>query len=312
MKRMIRQLTTLIVALLLATTAVAQQAHLFSLEESGADEIVAAYWDNSTAPHSNGVTETESINEKWELFNTSQTDLYIYKADPAKATGQGVVIVPGGGYRKVCIKYDGFMVAKYLRSIGITAVVVKYRLPNGHREVPLEDAQAGMRFLRTEGSKWGVDPAQVGILGCSAAGHLAAQASTFTPDAEKPAFAILIYPVISGTTRSSHHGTFGNLLGRQRTNAEQEYYSLENRVTTTTPPTLLLLTDDDLKVPPISSIRYYKALKAHGVPAAMHVFPSGGHGWAGHDEYRYAEPCKRAIKDWLKVRLESHNAKNRE
>ena len=191
--------------------------------------------------------------------------------------------------------------AKYLRSIGITAVLVKYRLPNGHNEVPLEDAQLAMHYTRTEGAKWGVDPTQVGILGSSAGGYLAAHVSTVTPDEQKPAFAILIYPVISGTTHSTHHGTFNYMLGKLRTDAEQEYLSLENRVTATTPPTLLLLADDDLTVPTTSSMRYYKALRRFGIPAAMHVFPSGGHGWAGHDEYRYAEPAKAAIADWLKI-----------
>lgn len=283
------------------SVATAQKPIVLSLEQSGADEIVENLWNNTTAPHSNGITADESINEKCELFNTTQTDLYIYKADPAVATGQAVVVVPGGGYRKVCIEYDGFGVAQYLRSIGITAVVVKYRLPNGHREIPFEDTLEAMRFLRKEGAKWGVDAAQVGILGSSAGGYLAAHISTVTADAEKPAFAILVYPVISGTTRSTHHGTFGNMLGLSRTDAEQEYYSLENRVSPTTPPTLLLLADDDLTVPTISSTRYYKALKYHGVKAAMHIFPSGGHGWSGHNDYLYAEPNKEAIADWLKI-----------
>ena len=288
-------------AAVVTSVATAQKPIVLSLEQSGADEIVENLWNNTTAPHSNGITADESINEKCELFNTTQTDLYIYKADPAVATGQAVVVVPGGGYRKVCIEYDGFGVAQYLRSIGITAVVVKYRLPNGHREIPFEDTLEAMRFLRKEGAKWGVDAAQVGILGSSAGGYLAAHISTVTADAEKPAFAILVYPVISGTTRSTHHGTFGNMLGLSRTDAEQEYYSLENRVSPTTPPTLLLLADDDLTVPTIRSTRYYKALKYHGVKAAMHIFPSGGHGWAGHDEYRYAEPSKEAIADWLRL-----------
>ena len=288
-------------AAVVTSVATAQKPIVLSLEQSGADEIVENLWNNTTAPHSNGITADESINEKCELFNTTQTDLYIYKADPAVATGQAVVVVPGGGYRKVCIEYDGFGVAQYLRSIGITAVVVKYRLPNGHREIPFEDTLEAMRFLRKEGAKWGVDPNQVGILGSSAGGYLAAHISTVTADAEKPAFAILVYPVISGTTRSTHHGTFGNMLGLSRTDAEQEYYSLENRVSPTTPPTLLLLADDDLTVPTISSTRYYKALKYYGVKAAMLIFPSGGHGWSGHNDYLYAEPNKEAIADWLKI-----------
>ena len=167
-----RRALIVLVAAVVTSLATAQKAIVLSLEQSGADEIVENLWNNTTAPHSNGITADESLNEKCELENTTQTDLYIYKADPAIATGQAVVVVPGGGYRKICIKYDGFEVAKYLRSIGITAVLVKYRLPNGHYEVPLEDAQRAMHYTRTEGAKWGVDPAQVGILGSSAGGSV--------------------------------------------------------------------------------------------------------------------------------------------
>ena len=284
-----KKVLAILFAAVVTSVATAQKPIIISADHSGADEIIENLWNNSTAPHSNGVTADESINEKYELMDTSQTDLYIYKADPA------------GGYRKVCIEYDGFSVARYLRSIGITAIVVKYRLPNGHSEVPLEDAQQAMRYLRSEGAKWGVDPEQVGILGSSAGGYLAAHVSCVTPDEEKPAFSILIYPVISGDTQRTHHGTFHYMLGANRTAAQVEEFSLENRVTATTPPTLLLLADDDLTVPTLSSRRYYKALKYHGVKAAMHVFPSGGHGWAGKDEYLYADPAKEAIADWLKI-----------
>ena len=287
---------TLLAGIILSATA--QKRVVVSLEDSGADEIVH-YWDNSTAPHSNEITEDEQMNKKFDMRLTSSTDFYIYKADAAKATGQGVVIVPGGGYYKLSMKYDGFMIGQYLRSIGVSAIVVKYRLPNGHREVPLEDAQAALRYMRTEGAKWGVDPQQVGILGSSAGGYLAGHTSNVTPDDEKPAFSILIYSVVDGTKRSADRGTFGLMLGTNRTDAEQESYSLHNLVSPTTPPTLLLLADDDVRVMPEHSMAYYKALKHYGIPAAMHVFPSGGHGWAGHDEWRYAEPCKRAIKDWL-------------
>ena len=271
----------ILIAAVVTSVATAQKAIVLSLEQSGADEIIENLWNNATAPHSNGITADESINEKCELENTTQTDLYIYKADPAIATGQAVVVVPGGGYRKVCIKYDGFEVAKYLRSIGITAVLVKYRLPNGHNEVPLEDAQLAMHYTRTEGAKWGVDPTQVGILGSSAGGYLAGHVSNATPDEEKPQFSILIYSVISGINRSRPRSTFGLMLGDYRTTAEQEAYSLQNMVTPNTPPALLLLADDDVTVQPEHSTAYYKALKHYGIPAAMHVFPSGKHGWAG-------------------------------
>ena len=255
---------TLTLVAAFALSASAQKA--ITNVKCNADEVVQ-WWNNKKAPHSNEETKDEERDASGHFMYTSQTEFYIYKADPAKATGQGIVIVPGGGYYKLSMKFDGFMIAQYLRTIGVSSIVVKYRLPNGHREVPLEDAQAGLRFMRTEGASWGVDPKQVGILGSSAGGYLAAHVSTATPDEQKPAFAILIYPVISGTTHSTHHGTFNYMLGKLRTDAEQEYLSLENRVTATTPPTLLLLADDDLTVPTTSSMRYYKALRRFGIPA---------------------------------------------
>lgn len=297
-----KKLFILLAASAMAVTASAQKTITLSLEESGADQIITNFWNNKTAPHSSEETRDEEINARRHFAYTSQTDFYIYKADPAKATGQGVVVLPGGGYSKVCIAHEGFEIAKYFRSLGITAVIVKYRLPNhGHKEVPLEDAQAALKFLRKNGKKWGVDPNKVGICGSSAGGHLAAYTSTFTDDANKPAFSILFYPVITGTTWETHQNTFEYLLGKDRTAKEQEYYSLENRVTPTTPPTILLLSDDDLTVPTISSVLYYEALRANGVPATMHIYPSGGHGWCGHSEFKYDKEYKAALKDWLEI-----------
>ena len=301
----------MIAAAAIAMNASAQQTITLSLAESGADQIVTNFWNNKKAPHSNEETRDEKINERKHFSQTSQTDFYIYKADPAKATGQGIVVLPGGGYSKVCIAHEGFEIAKFFRSIGVTCVVVKYRLPNrGHKEVPLEDAQAALAFLRKQGKKWGVDPQQVGICGSSAGGHLAAYTSTFTEDKYKPAFSILFYPVITGTTWATHQNTFEYLLGKHRTKNEQEYYSLENRVTPTTPPTLLLLSDDDLTVPPISSILYYEALKANGVLATMHLYPSGGHGWCGHKEFKYDKQYKDALVDWLRINSKLAAEKN--
>ena len=289
----------IIAAVATTVNVMAQKTITLSKEESGADEIITL-WNNSTAPHSNEETRDELINARRHFSQTSQTDFYIYKADPAKATGQGVVVLPGGGYRNVCIAHEGFVVAQWLRSLGISAVIVKYRLPNrGHKEVPLEDAQAALRWLRENGPQWGVNPARVGICGSSAGGHLAAYTSNFTPDAEKPAFSILFYPVITGMSWETHPGTFEYLLGKERTPGDMEMYSLERRVSKRTPPTILLLSDDDKTVPPLSSILYYEALKYHGVEATMHIYPSGGHGWAGHDEFKYAEDAKSQLKDWL-------------
>ena len=301
-----KKIFMILAAAAVAINASAQKTITLSKEQSGADEIITNFWNNDKAPHSNEETRDEKINERLHFSQTSQTDFYIYKADPAKATGQGIVVLPGGGYSKVCIAHEGFAIAKYYRDLGISCVVVKYRLPNlGHKEVPLEDAQAALKYLRKQGKKWGVDPAQVGICGSSAGGHLAAYTSTFTEDKDKPAFSILFYPVITGTTWATHQNTFQYLLGKDRTKNEQHYYSLENRVSTTTPPTILLLSDDDLTVPPISSILYYEALKANGVPATMHIYPSGGHGWSGRLKWEYRQQWLDAVKDWI-LDLDKH------
>lgn len=297
-----KRLLTLILSLAVALTATAQRRVVATAEQSGADEVVQ-YWNNSTAPHSNGITDDETIDDKLNMSQTTYTDLYIYKADPAKATGQGVVVIPGGGYYKLSMLYDGFMIAKYLRSIGVTAIIVKYRLPNGNREVPIEDAVAGLRYMRAEGHKWGVDPEQVGMLGSSAGGHLTALATHSLPVEERPKFNILIYPSTSGDMWSNYRlqNCFERLLGKWRTQFDIENNSCENLVTPDTPPTLLLHTHEDTTVPSTSSTSYYKALKCHGVRSALYLYPTGAHGWAGHDEWHYAEPCKEAIRDWLEI-----------
>ena len=264
-----------------------------------ADKVVK-WWNNKKAPHSNEEEKDESRNKAGHFYNTSQTEFYLYIADKEKATGQAIVLCPGGGYGAVCIEREGFFLAEYFKSIGVTALVLKYRLPNyGHKEVPLEDAQAALRYLRKNAKKLGVDPTKVGIAGSSAGGHLAAYVSTFTEDAEKPAFAVLFYPVITAENCMTHQGTFDRLLGKDQAPYLRDYYSLNNRVTPTTPPTILLLSNNDRTVPPISSIRYYQALKYNGVKAAMHVYPEGGHGWVGRESFRYHKDWRHQLKRWM-------------
>ena len=254
-------------------------------------------WDNASAPHSNGIATPEKGMDACRPSNISVAELYVYPADAAKATGQGVIICPGGGYAVLAFDYEGYEVAQWLAAHGITAAVLKYRMPNGHPEVPLEDAEQALRLLRGEvpGAE-GFTCRKVGILGFSAGGHLAAMASTM--GAVRPDFSVLFYPVI--TAHPGHQGSFDNLVGKERRSAETDArYSLEHRVTEQTPPALLLLSDDDTVVPPVSSTRYYNALKEKGVKASMHIYPTGGHGWGFHDDFRYKAQWQQAVLDWL-------------
>lgn len=290
----------MLLTLLLAAATLAASAQKTVEVESTADEVVK-WRNNATAPHTNGETRDERFDASNHLECTSETAFFIYKADPAKATGQGVVIVPGGGYRKVCIS-KGLSLAEWFRENGITTIVLKYRLPNlGHKEVPLEDTQAALKYMRDNAGRLGIDPSKIGICGGSAGGHLAAVTNYLLPADEKPAFSILFYPVICGTIWSSlgQQNTIRQFLGTDRTPAEVERYSAENMVDPTIPPTLLLLSDDDYTATVLNSTIYYKALKRHGVKATMHVYPSGGHGWAGNNSFEYDADYKAAILDWL-------------
>ena len=178
-------------------------------------------WDNASAPHSNGITTAEVEQSPMIIGGTSEAVLYIFEADPAVATGQAMVICPGGGYAVVCMGYEGVDMARWLASKGITCGVLKYRMPNGHREVPLEDAVEALRTMRRMSSELKIDPARVGIMGFSAGGHLAAYTSNFADDADKPAFSVLFYPVITGEAWLCHKGSFDNLLGADASEAER-------------------------------------------------------------------------------------------
>ena len=258
---------------------------------------VVKLWDNASAPHSNEDAGPQK-EKNGNLYNTVDTELFIYPAAPDKATGQAVVVCPGGGYRFVSMPREGHEVGEWLSAEGITVVALKYRLPNGHCQVPLEDAEAALRYIRDHAAEYGVDPSRVGIMGFSAGGHLAATASTL--GAFKPAFAILVYPVITAEPGKGHQFSFDNLLGEDRTAEQSEYYSLQNRVTEATPPTLLFHSDDDTGVPPVNSALYYEALKAHGVKASLHIYPTGEHGWGFHTTFPYHEIWKAAVLDWLR------------
>ena len=277
---------------------------LFAIETMAQDfgqDRTITIWDNSSAPHSNGVTATE-VNNNDVITNITQTQLYIYEADKTKATGQSIIVIPGGGYHCVCIEWEGYKMAKWLSSQGITCGILKYRLPNGNKDVPLEDAVEAMRTMRKMSKELNIDPKKVGVMGFSAGGHLAAYTSNFAPLDERPDFAILFYPVITGDEGAGHRPSLDALLGANATEYDRAMYSLDTRVTKNTPPTLLLLSDHDVVVPPAGSARYYAALKKHGIEASMRIYPGGFHGWSMHLDFPYLEDWQSAVMDWLKKR----------
>jgi acetyl esterase/lipase len=177
----------------------------------------------------------------------------------------------------------------------VTAALLKYRLPNGHKEAMLEDATGAVRYLRTR-TDLGINPSKVGISGNSAGGHLAAWTSNIMADEEKPAFAVLHYPAIDRVSpyyiKSKENNT--NILGADFTLQQATDISAQNMVSRTTPPTLIMLCDDDIVVPPTSPVAYYEALIRYGVKASIHIFPKGGHSLK-----KYTPERNSIITDWL-------------
>ena len=240
---------------------------------SGATQVIRI-WDNTTAPHSNGLEVAGEVKNSRPAL-TTETILYLYTPKSGHHNGRGVVICPGGGYRHLSMENEGAHMAEWFAAHGYVAAVLHYRMPNAHPEVPLEDATEAIRLLRGKRAglpaEWQVE--QVGIVGSSAGGHLAAMTSTMS--SERPDFSLLFYPVISAGEGRQHKGSFDNLLGADRTEAESAYYSLQNRVTKATPPAFILFADDDRTVPSINGPLYYMALKEQGIAASMHIYPYG-------------------------------------
>ena len=190
--------------------------------------------------------------------------------------------------------------AQWLAKNGIAAFVLEYRLPNGHKEVPLEDAVEAIRVVRKRAKKFNIDPAKVGIMGFSAGGHLAASASNIPPVEDRPNFSILFYPVVIANHYTSHVGSFRNLLGKGFVQADADEFSMDKLASEHTPPTILLLSDDDATVPAAGAAMYYAALRYHGVRAAMYIFPEGKHGWGNYDKFSYQKEWQHLLLRWLK------------
>jgi len=239
------------------------------------------------------------------IKNVFQPTLTVYRPEPALANGTAVVICPGGGYSMLAASHEGSDVAKRLAGWGITAFVLKYRLPDDvimtDKTIgPLQDAQRALQIVRQRAGDWNIDTARVGIMGFSAGGHLASTASTHfaTPVIDAAGFSILIYPVISFTDSLMHKGSRDRLLGTDLSPARIQAYSNEQQVHADTPPAFLIHAADDKTVPVGNSVAYYQALIANKVPAEMHLYQNGGHGF-GLNNKTTADQWPERLQNWL-------------
>lgn len=235
----------------------------------------------------------EETTVKGVVRNVSKPTLSVFLPEEGTANGASVIICPGGGYGVLVIEREGFEVARAFNKMGITAFVLKYRLPSDKtledKSIgPLQDAQQAIKTVREGAKEWKLDVSKIGIMGFSAGGHLASTAGTHFSDplienksgtSLRPDFMILIYPVISFLEAQGHMGSRANLIGQSPTEEKIKYFSSELQVQQSTPPTFLTHAGDDTVVPVANSLMFYEALNKYKIPADLHLYSKGEHGY---------------------------------
>ena len=244
-----------------------------------------------------------------------QPTLTIFLPEASKAVGTGVVVCPGGGYVHLASDHEGVKVAEWLNTLGVAAFVLKYRLgPRYHYPAQFEDVQRAFRIVRSRAKEFGISPDRIGIMGFSAGGHLASTLGTHfeagDPNAadplarlsSRPDFMVLGYPVITMLPPYAHESSRHYLLGDHPSPALVKELSNELQVTPQTPPTFLFLTDDDNVVPSENSVMFYQALHKAHVPAEIHIFQHGPHGFGLATGNPQLSIWPTLLQNWLKLR----------
>ncbi|MGE5395807.1 MAG: alpha/beta hydrolase [Candidatus Saccharibacteria bacterium] len=295
-----------VVALLMST----------ALMTYGQDYVLPLY--KGEIPNSKNTGQKEKIEKKdiTLISNVQDPDIAVYLPSKRFATGQAVVICPGGGYWVLAYDLEGTDIARYLNSIGVAGIVLKYRLPTyGNcvvpHKAPLQDAQRAMRLVRSNAKAWNIDSTKIGIMGFSAGGHLASTLGTHFDYGNKnaadpveqkscrPDFMILMYPVISFTDKSTHTGSRDALLGKDADPKLVTYYSNELQVKEDTPPAFLVHADNDSAVPDENSLLMYQALRQKKIPAELHILSEGEHGFGLGGQNNHIGAWTTDLKLWL-------------
>lgn len=289
----------------------------YNLILDGQEYVMPLY--KGPVPNSINTGQSEKIERNGivAISNVQIPDISVYLPGKRFATGQAVIICPGGGYHILCYDYEGTDVARFFNSIGVAAIVLKYRLPvYGNtvepHEAPLMDAQRAMRLVRFNAAKWNINPQKIGIMGFSAGGHLATTLATHFDYGNKtsadsvervscrPDFMIPVYPVVSFVDPSVHIGSRESLLGKDAGEDLAKYYSNELHVTDDTPPAFFIHADDDQVVPVENTLLMYKALRAKNIPAEIHIVSEGTHGFGLSPDNDHIGAWTINLKYWLK------------
>jgi acetyl esterase/lipase len=249
------------------------------------------------------------------IRHVTDPEMYIYLPDDHHVNRTAVIICPGGSYTRLALDHEGVDVAKWFTQYGVVGIVLKYRLPSDqimkNKSVgPLQDAQEAIRFTRRKAKEWYIDPNKIGIMGFSAGGHLAASASTlynyrvYEPTdsvSARPDFSLLIYGVLTMKNNFTHVNSKKNLLGDHPDSVLVERFSPECQVNSKTPPAFIVHASNDSTVPAFASVQYYSALRKHAVPAELHIYETGGHGFGLARDRKSESGWTEACLNWMKI-----------
>ncbi|WP_139420246.1 alpha/beta hydrolase [Chryseobacterium mulctrae] len=271
-------------------------------------------WPKGEMPNSKGLKLNIIEEKEGRITQIQEAELFAFLPAKEERKSMAIIIIPGGGYRHLTYDLGGYSYAKWLNTLGISAFVLNYRLPTSpdlkQRELgPLQDIQAAIKLIRKYAAQYGISPDQIGVLGTSAGGHLAAMVSNISTDYTElkgdwstistvPNFAILVSPVID-LGEFAHKGSRVNLLGENASQEKIAEYSMQNRVTEKTPPTILFHAQNDNAVPVINSILYYEAMIKNKVKGAIFIFPQGEHNIGISNKTELTDNWKKLCADWL-------------
>ena len=265
-----------------------------------AQEEIKLYKDGPV--ESNEITAAETMLQGDFVINISNPRMFFYPAAKETNTRTAVLICPGGGYAGVSAIKEGEEIAKWFNTLGVNAFVLYYRMPNGHTEIPLKDAQTALEIINNRAKEWNLEKGKIGIMGFSAGGHLASTVGThFKTMSQRPDFMILGYPVVTMKSELTHRGSRENLLGKNPSDELISQYSNELQVTKNTPPTFIIHAIDDNVVPIENSKQLLKALQENQVPAELQVFDVGGHGFGMRKHGIPADNWPDLLKKWLQL-----------
>lgn len=271
-------------------------------------------WQKGEMPNSKELKLNIIEEKEGRITQIQEAELFAFLPAKEERKPMAVIVIPGGGYRHLTYDLGGYSYAKWLNSLGISAFVLNYRLPTSpdlkQREIgPLQDIQAAIKLIRKNAAQYGISPGQIGVLGTSAGGHLAAMVSNISTDYTElkgdfasvstiPDFAILVSPVID-LGEFAHKGSRDNLLGENASAEKIKEYSMQNRVTEKTPPTILFHAQNDNAVPVNNSILYYESMIKNKVKGAMFIFPQGEHNIGISNKTELTDNWKKVCADWL-------------